>query len=97
MASTILQLSQLISNSVSDLVNLASERKFQIPSLDEAFTPASEAFRKDPDLAKSAKIIAAAALQLAACVLPPQESIIHTISGVSFKFEIHDMFIHTIN
>ncbi|KAF9457494.1 O-methyltransferase [Collybia nuda] len=81
MASEILQLSQLISNSVTELVKLASTRNFQIPSLDEKFTPSSEAFRKDPDLARSAKVIAAAAFQLAASVLPPTESIIQTISG----------------
>jgi hypothetical protein len=82
MASVILQLSQLISQSVADLVDITSKNGSQVPDLNDKLFPESEAFRKDPNAAKAAKIIAAAAIQLAAYVLSPQESVIHTLGGV---------------
>ncbi|KAF9457595.1 O-methyltransferase [Collybia nuda] len=81
MVSTIQQLSQLIAKSVTDLVDITSKNGFQLPELDDKLTPASEAFRQDANAAKAANVIAAAAIQLIACVLPPQESVIQITSG----------------
>ncbi|KAG5351812.1 hypothetical protein C0989_004849 [Termitomyces sp. Mn162] len=82
MATTILELSQLISDSVTELSTLCSIHHLRIPDLNEQYTLESEAFRKDQAVARAANIAAAAAFQLAACLLPPQESILQVTSGV---------------
>ncbi|KAG5727433.1 Sterigmatocystin 8-O-methyltransferase [Termitomyces sp. T112] len=81
MATTILELSQLISDSVTELSTLCSVHHLRIPDLNEQYTLESEAFRKDQAVARAANIAAAAAFQLAACLLPPQESILQVTSG----------------
>ncbi|KAL1670094.1 O-methyltransferase-domain-containing protein [Schizophyllum commune] len=53
-----------------------------LPDLNAPFDPASEAFRKDPKAAEAANLIAAAAFQLAATVLPPPS----TLLGVAEAF-----------
>lgn len=82
MATTILELSQLISNSITELVTTCSAQGLRIPNLNEPYTPESEAFRTNQVVARAANIAAAAAFQLAACLLPPQESILQVTSGV---------------
>ncbi|KAL1755113.1 O-methyltransferase-domain-containing protein [Schizophyllum commune] len=47
-----------------------------LPDLNAPFDPASEAFRKDPKAAEAANVIAAAAFQLAATVLPPPSTLL---------------------
>ncbi|KAG6897005.1 hypothetical protein C0992_004716 [Termitomyces sp. T32_za158] len=81
MATTILELSQLISKSVHELVTTCSANDLRVPNLTELYTPESEAFRKNQTVARAANIAAAAAFQLAACLLPPQESILQVTSG----------------
>ncbi|KAG6900278.1 hypothetical protein C0993_000466 [Termitomyces sp. T159_Od127] len=82
MATTILELSQLISKSVNELVTTCSANDLRVPDLNELYTPESEAFRKNQAVARAANIAAAAAFQLAACLLPPQESVLQVTSGV---------------
>ncbi|KAI5890571.1 S-adenosyl-L-methionine-dependent methyltransferase [Schizophyllum commune H4-8] len=47
-----------------------------ILDLNAPFNPASEAFRKDPKAAEAANVLAAAAFQLAATVLPPPSTLL---------------------
>ena len=84
MAATLLQLSQLITNSVAELVDTCTTHGLPIPDLNDTFSSDSEAFRTNPTVAKAANNIAAAAFQLAACVLPPRESVRQVASGVCY-------------
>lgn len=54
-----------------------------LPDLNAPFDPASEAFRKDPKAAEAANVIAAAAFQLAATVLPPPSTLLGVAEAVS--------------
>ena len=54
-----------------------------LPDLTVPFDPASEAFRKDPKAAEAANVIAAAAFQLAATVLPPPSTLLGVAEAVS--------------
>ncbi|KAF9460299.1 S-adenosyl-L-methionine-dependent methyltransferase [Collybia nuda] len=74
-------LANLITESVSSLVNICAANGFRIPRLEEGFTRESEAFRSNKDAAKAATVIAAAAFKLAAILLPPEESIFQTATG----------------
>ncbi|KAG6810782.1 hypothetical protein H0H92_010349 [Tricholoma furcatifolium] len=81
MAETVLELSKLISGSIFQLVETCKTYHLHIPDLNEAYTPESETFRKNQAVARAANIAAAAAFQLAAILLPPQESILQITSG----------------
>ncbi|KAG6847303.1 hypothetical protein H0H93_008940 [Arthromyces matolae] len=81
MAATIVELSQLISNSVTELIEACSANDLRIPTLNERYTADSEAFRKNQTVARAANIAAAAAIQLTALLLPPQESVLQITSG----------------
>lgn len=89
MAETIQQLSDLISSSVADLIKLCSTNNLRVPEMNEPSSPKSEAFRDNRAIAQAANIIAAAAIQLAASILSPQESIVHAISGVRIPLNLH--------
>ncbi|KAF5353683.1 hypothetical protein D9758_008626 [Tetrapyrgos nigripes] len=77
------QLLALISDSLSTLEDTCARNKTTIPNLREPFTPASEAFRTDPQAARAASIISAAALQLEAIFTAPQVSLYHIVAGSS--------------
>ncbi|KAG6826094.1 hypothetical protein H0H92_001153 [Tricholoma furcatifolium] len=81
MAETVLDLSKLISDSISELIETCETYNLRIPNLNETYMPESEAFRKNQTVARAANIAAAAAFQLAAIVLPPQESALQITSG----------------
>ncbi|KAG6807436.1 hypothetical protein H0H92_007557 [Tricholoma furcatifolium] len=81
MAETVLELSKLISDSISELVETCGTYNLRIPNLNEVYTPESEAFRKNQTVARAVNIAAAAAFQLAAILLPPQESVMQITSG----------------
>ncbi|KAF9458915.1 S-adenosyl-L-methionine-dependent methyltransferase [Collybia nuda] len=74
-------LSNLISDTVSSLVQISNANNLHIPRLDENFTPGSENFRSNKDARKAIKIITGAALQLAATLMPPQETIFQVTHG----------------
>lgn len=78
---SIKELSKIISDSVASLEKVCKKNKTLFPSLDEPFSPPSEAFRSDPEAAEAANKIAAAALQLAATVLPPPAALFTVVSG----------------
>ena len=85
--SSIKELSQIISDSVASLEKVCEKNDTPFPSLDDPFSPPSEAFRLDPEAAEAANKIAAAALQLAATVLPPPAALFTVVSGVcAFDF-----------
>ncbi|KAK7453966.1 hypothetical protein VKT23_011478 [Stygiomarasmius scandens] len=74
----------LISNSLSTLEACCSRTNTSIPDLREPFTLESEAFRTaDPDAARAASIISAAALQLEAIFTPPQIGLLSFVAGSS--------------
>jgi hypothetical protein len=81
MTSPIKDLSQIISDSVASLEKVCKKNNTPFPSLDDPFSPTSEAFRSDPEAAEAANKIAAAALQLAATVLPPPAALFTVVSG----------------
>ncbi|KAG5651603.1 hypothetical protein H0H81_008095 [Sphagnurus paluster] len=81
MATEIQQLTDLITTSVSALLQLCDKNKTPFPDPNEPFTPQSEAFRADPAVANATNIIAAAAMQLAERVLPPHVVIFSLVFG----------------
>lgn len=86
MTSPIQELSQIISDSVASLEKVCKKNNTPFPSLDDPFSPPSESFRFDPEAAEAANKIAAAALQLAATVLPPPAALFTVVSGVRASY-----------
>ncbi|KAG6898618.1 hypothetical protein C0993_005645 [Termitomyces sp. T159_Od127] len=82
MATEIQQLSDLISASVSTLLQACRDCNTPFPDHpNQPSTPQSEAFRASQVAIDATNIIAAAALQLAARVLPPHTSLMNIVSG----------------
>ncbi|KAF8351882.1 S-adenosyl-L-methionine-dependent methyltransferase [Amanita rubescens] len=75
------QLLDLITKSVNTLEQVCLENNAQLPSLDEPFHPASEAFRANPVAAEAVIVISAAAMQLDAIVSPPRAVLHHVVGG----------------
>ncbi|KAG6834069.1 hypothetical protein H0H93_012165 [Arthromyces matolae] len=71
----------MIASSVSTLLQACNDNGTPFPQPNDPFTPQSEAFRKNKIAADATNIIAAAALQLAARVLPPQIALMNIVSG----------------
>ena len=76
------QLLDLITKSVNTLEQACLGDNAQLPSLDEPFYPASEAFRANPVAAEAVIVISAAAMQLDAIVSPPRAVLHHVVGGV---------------
>ncbi|KAF8626778.1 hypothetical protein AX15_004696 [Amanita polypyramis BW_CC] len=81
MPTQIRQLLDILSKSVATLEAACAANGAEIPDLTNPFHPDSEAFREDPAAAEAANLIGAAALQLAATVIPPQISLYHIVGG----------------
>ena len=81
--SELFTLAKIISDSVQSLDRACTDNGLTFPSLNDPFTPQSEAFRSNPDASEAASRIAAAAFQLVASVLPPPATVLSLISGVS--------------
>lgn len=86
MAASILQLCDLISCSVSTLVGICAENDLTLPHLEDELSPSSGAFRANPFASDAANIISAAALQLVAILLPPQQLVLSFAGGVRLFF-----------
>lgn len=84
--STIVQLSQLISQSVQTIERTCAANGTTVPDLDALFNPQSEAFRFDPAIGEAVNTATAAAYQLAAILEPPPVSVSHIAAGVSLYF-----------
>lgn len=97
MASTMLQLLDLINGSVATINAASAEKGLPIPDLNELFHPATEAFRSDPVMAEAANTISAAALHLAAILTPPQVSLYHIVGGVSIVSLLKQLLISLHN
>ncbi|EIM79956.1 S-adenosyl-L-methionine-dependent methyltransferase [Stereum hirsutum FP-91666 SS1] len=69
--STLSRLSKLIAESVATIEASCAARSVEVPSIDSAFTPGSEAFRMDPTVAQAINIVTASAYQIAALLEPP--------------------------
>ncbi|KAF8988604.1 O-methyltransferase, partial [Cyathus striatus] len=81
MASSILELSRIISDAAVSLDMACKEKNLELPSLEELFHPQSEAFRTIPGASEAANILIAASAQITAMVLPPPNAIFNIISG----------------
>lgn len=92
MSATLLELSHLISTSVVTLNQACKDNDTPFPRLDDPFVPTSEAFRASPQAAEAAKIIAAAASQLIAMVLPPPAALYITACGVRLRNSYQEYF-----
>ena len=82
MDSSITQLIALISSTASALDVVCSQNDLHIPHLNEPLTGNGEGFRSHPEAAKLANVIASAAFELIATLLPPQEYIFQLATGV---------------
>ena len=86
MASTIIQLSNLITNNTAILTKLCEQNDIPFPSLnDPCFNPNSDAFRSIPGAANACNIIIAAAAQLSTIVDQPNVSIMKLADAVRLK------------
>ncbi|KAF5312468.1 hypothetical protein D9619_003733 [Psilocybe cf. subviscida] len=81
MSSTLLELSRIITDAAKTLDKACADSGTTFPGLEVPFSPSSEAFRSNPQAAEAANIIAAAATQLVAMVLPPPSAMFALISG----------------
>lgn len=81
--SPIRQLIVLINQNASILEAVCSQKSTPIPDLNAPFHPSTETFRSIPMAAEAANVICAAALQLAAILMPPQVTLYHVTGGVS--------------
>ncbi|KAF8313565.1 S-adenosyl-L-methionine-dependent methyltransferase [Amanita rubescens] len=75
------QLLNFITKSVDDLEQACIKSNTQLPSLDEPFHPASEAFRDNPAAAEAISVISAATVQLNAIVSPPRNVLYYAVGG----------------
>lgn len=82
MTSQLIALSQLISQSVAQIDQVCKDNNLVFPHLDEPYTSSTEEYRTNQTAADAANVIAAAALQLAATVLPTAESVSNIIFAV---------------
>lgn len=73
----------LIKTSIGDIEQVYNTSGQPFPSLDEPFTPQSEALRMSPPVQKASSTIVAAAAQLIACVRPPPASVLYNALQVS--------------
>ncbi|KAJ7795876.1 S-adenosyl-L-methionine-dependent methyltransferase [Mycena olivaceomarginata] len=78
--SSLVQLSNLISESVATLEKLSSEHNSPLPELD--VTASCEDFKAIPGAAKAARVIASAGLQLAALMMSPPEAVNDVVWGI---------------
>lgn len=83
MSSTLRQLLELMTQSVETLERICDETGTSVPDLDKPYTPASDAFRRNPIAGEAANIITATAYHMAAIVSPPKSEIYKFIGGVS--------------
>ncbi|THU78420.1 S-adenosyl-L-methionine-dependent methyltransferase [Dendrothele bispora CBS 962.96] len=82
MAQTISQLAGIIAGAISDLTTVCHENKLELPDLyNPSFTPESEAFRANASASESAKLAAAACLQLAATLMRPTDIVYQLATG----------------
>ncbi|THU96315.1 O-methyltransferase [Dendrothele bispora CBS 962.96] len=87
MAQTISQLAGIIAGAISDLTTVCHENKLELPDLyNPSFTPESEAFRANASASESAKLAAAACLQLAATLMRPTDIVYQLATGVCHGF-----------
>jgi len=75
MASELLQLSDIISSSVHDLLELCNANNWSLPVLNEPFAPNKNVFRENPEASHATAKIIAAAIQLATTLMTPGEAI----------------------
>ncbi|KAK7056304.1 hypothetical protein VNI00_002857 [Paramarasmius palmivorus] len=75
---------ELIQKNIEVLEKACAASGTEIPDLHSPFHPSTEAFRANPDAAEASNVIAAAAQQLAATLIPPQVALYNTVGG-AFK------------
>lgn len=89
MASEILQLSEIISTSTRELVELSKAHEWSLPVLNEPFNPAKNVFRSNPQAAEAAARTVAASFQLLTTLMTPARAIQSFTAGVrTYQFEV---------
>ena len=87
-------LTELILRSVDTIESSCERRGVDLPSLDEPFTPESEAFRADPDVLAAIQVLTSAAYQLLQVGRSPHISLLYEATGVWHFFESHSLDCH---
>jgi hypothetical protein len=75
MASEVFQLSEIITSSVQELLELSKTNNWSLPVLNEPFSPSKNIFRENPDASYATAKIIAAAVQLATTLMDPGEAL----------------------
>ncbi|KAJ7877779.1 S-adenosyl-L-methionine-dependent methyltransferase [Mycena leptocephala] len=75
MASEVSQLSEIITSSVQELLELSKTNNWSLPVLNEPFSPSKNIFRENPDASYATAKIIAAAVQLATTLMDPGEAL----------------------
>ncbi|KAJ7592015.1 O-methyltransferase [Mycena floridula] len=81
MAARILELSDLISSSTKELVTLSDANGWSLPHLDESFDPAKNTFRGNAAAAEAVAKTIAAAMQLVATLMTPEQAMSPFVGG----------------
>ena len=82
MANPLTVLANIISTGVGTLTKVYSQNGLQFPSLDDPLQPAPLGIDLDPSLVEHKALIAAAAAQILAMVLPPHKTFLELLSGM---------------
>jgi hypothetical protein len=75
MASEVSQLSEIITSSVQELLELSTTNNWSLPALNEPFSPSKNIFRENPDASYATAKIIATAVQLATTLMDPGEAL----------------------
>jgi len=77
----LVELGEIITGSIATIARVCKAGDIAFPGLDDAFHPASEAFRQNSEANAAADMITAAAFQLLAAVMPPPTMVMTLITG----------------
>jgi len=77
----LVELGEIITGSIATIARVCKAEDIAFPSLDDAFHPASEAFRQNSEANAAADTITAATFQLLAAVMPPPLMVMTLITG----------------
>ena len=83
MATTLRALLSLMTKSVDVIEENCKRTGVEFPSLDEPFSPVSEAIRSEPEVVRAIALVASAAFQMLQTVRPPHAAMILAAGSVS--------------
>ena len=83
MSSKLRALADLIVRQVDDIEAACAERNLELPSLEQLFSPESEAARRDAGISKAITLLNSAANEIGLVTRPAGESVLMRALGVS--------------